>query len=99
MPKQTNGERLMALETKMDSIKDDVSEIKHDLKEHTKWEAEKYDTLDDKYAHKHDVSKIEDRLESHITKQGDDDSYWKKNAFNMITISIMTVIALITYLK
>jgi len=89
----------MALEVKVDSIKEDVIDIKRTLKEHINWEAEKYENIDEIYAKKSRLDKLEDRFESHMNNQLESESWWKKNAFNIGITLIMGVIALLTYLK
>lgn len=50
--KLTSGERLAVIETEVKGLKVDVAEIKQMLKEHTEWEATKYDDLNKKFAGK-----------------------------------------------
>lgn len=92
MSKLTTGERLMALEVKLDTVIDKVDEVNKNLSRHIT-------TSDDKYASKERLKNVEARLESHVQKQGDDDSYWKKNAFNIGSIVFMALIALLTYIN
>ena len=40
------------MEQKLDDLKEDVKSIASDIKEHIKWEAEKYEKLDSKYSGK-----------------------------------------------
>jgi hypothetical protein len=47
------------MEQKIDNLKEDISEVKdavkgisNDIKDHVKWEAEKYEKLDSKYSGK-----------------------------------------------
>lgn len=47
-----NENRLAKMEQKIDNLTDSVKEIHRDLKEHVKWEAEKYEDLDVKYSGK-----------------------------------------------
>jgi hypothetical protein len=49
---KTTGERLVMIETKMDVIQQDVSEIKQSIKQHMEWEEKKYNDLKDVYAGK-----------------------------------------------
>jgi hypothetical protein len=51
--------RLTIMEQKIDNLKEDISEVKDavkgiatDIKDHVKWEAEKYEKLDGKYSAK-----------------------------------------------
>ena len=44
--------RLATMEQKIDDLREDVKEIASDIKEHIKWEAEKYEKLDSKYSGK-----------------------------------------------
>jgi hypothetical protein len=51
--------RLTIMEQKIDNLKEDISEVKdavkaiaNDIKDHVKWEAEKYEKLDGKYSGK-----------------------------------------------
>jgi TolA-binding protein len=51
--------RLTKMEQKIDDLKEDVIEVKdaikeisNDIKDHVKWEAEKYEKLDSKYSGK-----------------------------------------------
>ena len=44
--------RLTILEQKIDNLIEDVKEIASDIKDHVKWEAEKYEKLDGKYSGK-----------------------------------------------
>ena len=53
MEKSINNEtRLAKMEQKLDNIVDDVKEISKDLKDHIRWEGEKYEKLDNKYSGK-----------------------------------------------
>ena len=53
MEKSINNEtRLAKMEHKLDNIVDDVKEISKDLKDHIRWEGEKYEKLDSKYSGK-----------------------------------------------
>jgi len=53
MEKSINNEtRLAKMEQKLDNIVDDVKEISKDLKDHIRWEGEKYEKLDSKYSGK-----------------------------------------------
>ena len=53
MEKSINNEtRLAKMEQKIDNIVEDVKEISKDLKDHIKWEGEKYEKLDSKYSGK-----------------------------------------------
>ena len=47
-----NEKRLATMEAKIDNIIDDIKEISNDIKAHVKWEAEKYEKLDNKYSAK-----------------------------------------------
>lgn len=47
-----NENRLAKMEQKIDNLTDSVKEIHKDLKEHVRWEAEKYKDLDEKYSGK-----------------------------------------------
>lgn len=44
--------RLATMEQKIDNLIEDVKEISNDIKDHVKWEAEKYEKLDMKYSGK-----------------------------------------------
>ena len=44
--------RLATMEQKIDNLIEDVKEIASDIKDHVKWEAEKYEKLDGKYSGK-----------------------------------------------
>lgn len=44
--------RLAKMEQKLDNLIDDVKSIATDIKEHVRWEAEKYEKLDNKYSAK-----------------------------------------------
>lgn len=44
--------RLATMEQKIDDLREDVKEIASDIKDHIKWEAEKYEKLDSKYSGK-----------------------------------------------
>ena len=44
--------RLATMEQKIDNLIEDVKEISNDIKDHVKWEAEKYEKLDSKYSGK-----------------------------------------------
>lgn len=44
--------RLATMEQKIDNLIDDVKGIANDIKEHVKWEGEKYEKLDGKYSGK-----------------------------------------------
>ena len=48
----TNENRLTTMEQKIDNLIDDVKGIASDIKEHVRWEAEKYEKLDSKYSAK-----------------------------------------------
>lgn len=52
MTKTNVGERIMKIETDINYIKEAVNEMKASLKAHTDWEAEKYDSLEKKFAAK-----------------------------------------------
>ena len=53
MEKSINTEnRLTKMEQKLDNIIDDVKEISKDIKDHIRWEGEKYEKLDSKYSGK-----------------------------------------------
>ncbi len=45
MTKITQGERLAIIETKLETLNSDISEIKAMLKDHTEWESKKYEEL------------------------------------------------------
>ena len=47
-----NEQRFTMLETKLDNLIDDVKEISKDIKDHIRWEGEKYEKLDSKYSGK-----------------------------------------------
>ena len=47
-----NEQRFTMLETKLDNLIEDVKEIASDIKEHIRWESEKYEKLDTKYSAK-----------------------------------------------
>ena len=44
--------RLATMEAKIDNLIEDVKEIASDIKDHVRWEAEKYEKLDPKYSGK-----------------------------------------------
>lgn len=44
--------RLTIMEQKIDNLIEDVKGIASDIKDHVKWEAEKYEKLDNKYSGK-----------------------------------------------
>ena len=44
--------RLATMEQKIDNLTEDVKEIAKDIKDHIKWEGEKYEKLDTKYSAK-----------------------------------------------
>lgn len=44
--------RLATMEAKIDNLTETVKEIASDIKDHVKWEAEKYEKLDSKYSGK-----------------------------------------------
>lgn len=44
--------RLSKMEEKLDNIAEKVNNIASDIKDHVKWEAEKYEKLDNKYSGK-----------------------------------------------
>lgn len=44
--------RLATMEAKIDNLIEDVKEIASDIKDHVRWEAEKYEKLDQKYSGK-----------------------------------------------
>ena len=50
--KINNEKRLATMEQKLDDLKEDVNSIAYDIKDHIKWEAEKYEKLDSKYSGK-----------------------------------------------
>ena len=50
--KLNNEKRLATMEQKIDNLIDDVKGIASDIKDHVKWEAEKYEKLDSKYSGK-----------------------------------------------
>ena len=50
--KINNEKRLATMEQKLDDLKEDVKSIASDIKEHIRWEAEKYEKLDSKYSGK-----------------------------------------------
>jgi hypothetical protein len=50
--KINNEKRLATMEQKIDNLTDKVQEIASDIKDHIKWEAEKYEKLDTKYSAK-----------------------------------------------
>ena len=53
MEKSINNEtRLAKMEQKIDNIIEDVKEISKDIKDHIRWEGEKYEKLDSKYSGK-----------------------------------------------
>jgi len=53
MEKSINNEtRLAKMEQKIDNIVEDVKEISKDIKDHIRWEGEKYEKLDSKYSGK-----------------------------------------------
>ena len=53
MEAQINTEhRLATMEQKIDNLTKDVKEIASDIKDHVRWEAEKYEKLDGKYSGK-----------------------------------------------
>ena len=53
MEKSINNEtRLAKMEQKIDNIVEDVKEISKDIKDHIRWEGEKYERLDSKYSGK-----------------------------------------------
>ena len=53
MERSINNEtRLSKMEQKIDNIVDDVKEISKDIKDHIRWEGEKYEKLDSKYSGK-----------------------------------------------
>ena len=47
-----NETRLAKMEQKIDNIVEDVKEISKDIKDHIRWEGEKYEKLDSKYSGK-----------------------------------------------
>jgi len=47
-----NENRLATMEQKIDNLTDTVKEISQDIKDHVKWEADKYEKLDTKYSGK-----------------------------------------------
>jgi len=47
-----NENRLATMEQKIDNLTESVNEIAQDIKEHVRWEAEKYEKLDTKYSAK-----------------------------------------------
>lgn len=47
-----NEKRLATMEQKLDNLIGDVKEIASDIKDHIKWEADKYEKLDNKYSGK-----------------------------------------------
>ena len=47
-----NETRLAKMEQKIDNIVEDVREISKDIKDHIRWEGEKYEKLDSKYSGK-----------------------------------------------
>ena len=48
----SNETRLAKMEQKIDNIVEDVKEISKDIKDHIRWEGEKYEKLDSKYSGK-----------------------------------------------
>lgn len=48
----TTEKRLSKMEEKLDNIAEKVNNIASDIKDHVKWEAEKYEKLDNKYSAK-----------------------------------------------
>ena len=50
--KINNEKRLATMEQKLDDLKEDVKSIAYDIKDHIKFEAEKYEKLDSKYSGK-----------------------------------------------
>ena len=57
--KINNEKRLATMEQKIDNLKEDIGDVKNavtgiatDIKDHVKWEAEKYEKLDGKYSGK-----------------------------------------------
>ena len=48
----TTEKRLSKMEEKLDNIAEKVNNIASDIKDHVKWEAEKYEKLDNKYSGK-----------------------------------------------
>ena len=65
MPKLSTEGRLVKIETGLEYLKDQVDEIKGLLKEHTVWEAQKYDSFENKFANKW-VEKVSIALASGI---------------------------------
>ena len=49
---KTEKERLAVVETKITNIHEDVKEIKAALAEHVKWEEEKYNSFEKRFANK-----------------------------------------------
>lgn len=52
MPKVTQGERLAVIETKLETLQEDISEIKSAIKSHMVWEEKKYEGLKQEFAAK-----------------------------------------------
>ena len=50
--KINNEKRLATMEQKIDNLTEKVQDIASDIKDHIKWEAEKYEKLDTKYSAK-----------------------------------------------
>lgn len=50
--KINNEKRLATMEQKLDDLKEDVKAIASDIKDHIRWEGEKYEKLDSKYSGK-----------------------------------------------
>ena len=50
--KINNEKRLATMEQKLDDLKEDVKSIASDIKDHIKWESEKYEKMDSKYSGK-----------------------------------------------
>ena len=53
MERSINNEtRLSKMEQKIDNLAEDVKEISKDIKDHIRWDGEKYEKLDSKYSGK-----------------------------------------------
>jgi len=93
---QTEKERFIKLEAKVDGIEKDVREVKTLLKEHINWETDKYEKLDDKYLHKEEADRRFSAIEAKNVAQ--DKTYGKiiDWALRIITVLVLASLGLKT---
>lgn len=83
------------MKVQIDTIKEDVTEIKEMVKEHIASESDRFEKMDAKYAEKDTVKALEKRIEKAEIKDYNKVSWISKNAFNIVTVSIIVLFAAI----